>query len=659
MGRKEKMSEEHHNGSEDLGSRTYPPPEGFAKNANIQDPEVWKKAAEDYESFWESWAKELHWFKEWDRVLEWDPPFAQWFVGGKTNAAYNCLDAHVENGRADKTALIWIGDEPDQQQTYTYSELLTEVSKFANVLKNLGIGKGDTVGIYLPMILELPISMLACTRIGAVHSVVFSAFKPPQLAERLNDIGAKVLITADQAPRGGQKTPLKENSDQALEDAPSVENVIVVKRTGDKVTMQDGRDHYWDQLIDGASDECPAEEMDAEDPLYVLYSSGSTGKPKGIQHTIGGYLTQLKATHTWTLDHKEDDIFWCTADIGWVTGHSHTVYAPLVCGGTTLVFEGTPSYPENDRWFQIIEDQKVTVLYTAPTAIRAFMKVGTGPLEGHDLSSLRLLGTAGEPINPKAWVWFHENVGGGRCPVVDTWWQTETGTIMITPLPGITTAVPGSACYPFPGIFVGLWDEENKEFIEGYPASGALTINKPWPAMLRTLWQDPERYKEEYFSKIDEETYYVEDGAKRDETGCYTITGRIDDVMNVSGHRISTVEIENVLVGHEGIAEAAVIGKSHEQKGEVPVGFVILESDQEYSDELMEELRERVGEEAGATSKPEQVLAVEDLPKTQSGKIMRRLLENIAEGEELGDTSTLSDPSVAETIQQQAQEQMT
>src|SRR5215208_1856505 len=641
------MSEEHHNGSEDLGSRTYPPPEGFAKNANIQDPEVWKKAAEDYESFWESWAKELHWFKEWDRVLEWDPPFAQWFVGGKTNAAYNCLDAHVENGRADKTALIWIGDEPDQQQTYTYSELLTEVSKFANVLKNLGIGKGDTVGIYLPMIPELPISMLACTRIGAVHSVVFSAFKPPQLAERLNDIGAKVLITADQAPRGGQKTPLKENSDQALEDAPSVENVIVVKRTGDEVTMQDGRDHYWDQLIDGASDECPAEEMDAEDPLYVLYSSGSTGKPKGIQHTIGGYLTQLKATHTWTLDHKEDDIFWCTADIGWVTGHSHTVYAPLVCGGTTLVFEGTPSYPENDRWFQIIEDQKVTVLYTAPTAIRAFMKVGTGPLEGHDLSSLRLLGTAGEPINPKAWVWFHENVGRGRCPVVDTWWQTETGTIMITPLPGITTAVPGSACYPFPGIFPGLWDEENKEFIEDYPASGALTISKPWPSMLRTLWQDPERYRKEYFSDVD------------DETGFYTRTGRIDDVMSFSGHRISTVEIENVLVRNEGIAKAAVIGKSHEQKGEVPVGFVILESDEEYSDELMEELRERVGEEAGATSKPEQVLAVEDLPKTQSGKIMRRLLENIAEGEELGDTSTLSDPSVAETIQQQAQEQMT
>ena len=652
------MSEEQNGQSgEELAERVYDPPEEFAQKANCQDPEVWDKAAEDFEGFWESWAKELHWFKEWDQVLDWDPPFVQWFKGGKINAAYNCLDYQIEQGKGDKQALIWIGDEPGDQRTFTYNELLAEVNKFANVLKDLGVQKGDGVAIYLSMVPELPIAMLACARIGAPHSVVFSAFQPGQLAERINDIEAKVLVTADNPPRGGQKTPLKENADEALQDTTSVENVVVVRRTGDEVPMQDGRDQYWDELMENASDECDAEELDAEDMLYVLYSSGSTGKPKGIEHHIGGYLTQLYATMMWVMDIKDDDIFWCTADIGWVTGHSYIVYGPLSCGATTVQFEGTPSYPENDRLWQIIEDQKITHLYTAPTSIRALMKVGTEPIEKHDISSLRLLGTVGEPINPKAWVWYYENIGKERCPIVDTWWQTETGATMIAPLPGITKLKPGSATKPFPGIFPGLWDEENEEFIEG-AGSGALTINKPWPAQLRTLYKDPDRYKDEYFSEISDEIYYVEDGAKRDEDGYYTITGRIDDVLNVSGHRLSTVEIENALVGHEGVAEAAVIGRDDEDKGQAPIAFVILQGDQEYSEEYEKELIDAVAQKAGKISRPDRVFAVEDLPKTNSGKIMRRLLQNIAQGEELGDTSTLADPSVADTIQEQTQEQM-
>jgi acetyl-CoA synthetase len=641
------------------GVETYAPPEEFARNANIQDPEIWKKAGEDPEGFWESWAEELHWFQKWDQVLDWsNPPFVQWFVGGKINAAYNCLDVHVENGRADKTALIWQGDEPDQQRTFTYSELLAEVNKCANMLKSFGLEKGDAVNIYLPMIPELPISMLACARLGIIHSVVFSAFQPGQLAERINDVQGRLLITADMAPRGGQKTPLKENSDEALQDTESVENVVVVRRTGDDVPWTDGRDHYWDEVVDNQSDECPAEETDAEDPLYVLYSSGSTGKPKGIQHNIGGHLVQLKATFMWVMDYKEDDIWWCTADIGWVTGHSYLVYAPLLCGATTLQFEGTPTYPDSDRWFQVIEEWGVTGLYAAPTAIRALQAAGADEvIRDHDISSLRILGSVGEPINPKAWRWYYENIGQSRCPIVDTWWQTETGAIMSSNLPGINNMVPGSTTYPFPGIEFGLYDSEEQQFLE-CPASGELIIPRPWPAQLRTLWQDPDRYKDEYFSEVDEQTYYVEDGANCDETGSYTITGRIDDVLNVSGHRLSTVEIENALQGHEGVAEAAVIGREHETKGEEPVGFVILESGQEWSDEYEEELIEHVGQEAGNISKPGRVLNVQELPKTQSGKIMRRILENIAEGEELGDTSTLADPSSAERIEEQVQEQM-
>jgi len=644
------MSEEQSN--EALANCTYEPPEEFVQKANVNDPSVYDKPKEDYEGFWAECARDLHWFKEWDQVLKWEPPFAQWFVGGKLNVAYNCLDYQIEQGKGDKTALIWEGDDPDQQKSYTYSELLTEVNEFANVLKDLGIRKGDRVGIYLPMIPELAIAMLACARIGAPHSVVFSAFSAASLRDRLNDAEAKVLVTTDEAPRGGNINPLKQNADRALEDSPSVQSVVVVARTGGEVPMDDGRDRYWHELTDGASAECPAEEMDSEDMLYILYSSGSTGKPKGIVHTTGGYLTHVKVTNKWVHDLKDDDVYWCTADVGWVTGHSYLVYGPLANGGTTLMFEGTPTYPENDRWFDIIEKHKVTVLYTAPTAIRAFIKVGTEPIEKHDLSSLRLLGTVGEPINPWAWVWYDENVGGGRCPIVDTWWQTETGGIMISPLPGITTTKPGSATFPLPGIEAGLYDDEGNE-IEG-AGTGNLVIKKPWPGMLRTLYKDPDRYQETYWAKYGD-VYFAGDGAKRDEDGYFTITGRVDDVMNVSGHRISTAEVESALVAHPAVAEAAVVGKHDEYKGQAIFAYVILEGGHESSEELMQELRNQVREEIGPTARPEQVVAVDDLPKTRSGKIMRRILKRIAEGQDdLGDTSTLADPTVVDTLQEQA-----
>jgi acetyl-CoA synthetase len=645
------MSEEQQN-DEALANRTYEPPEEFVEKANVNDSSVYDRARQDYQGFWAECARDLHWFKEWDEVLDWEPPFAQWFVGGKLNVAYNCLDHQIEGGKGDKTALIWEGDEPDQQKSYTYSELLAEVNKFANVLKDLGVRKGDRVGIYLPMIPELPISMLACARIGAPHSVVFSAFSAASLRDRLNDAEARVLVTADEAPRGGNVNSLKQNVDRALEDSPSVQSVVVVERTGGDVPMTDGRDRYWDELMDGASDECPAEEMDSEDMLFILYSSGSTGKPKGIVHTTAGYLTHVKVTTKWVHDLKDDDVYWCTADVGWVTGHSYLVYGPLSNGGTTLMFEGTPSYPESDRWFDIIERHKVTILYTAPTAIRAFIKIGTGPIEKHDLSSLRLLGTVGEPINPWAWAWYGENVGGGRCPIVDTWWQTETGGIMITPLPGITATKPGSATFPFPGMEAGIYDDEGNE-IEG-AGVGNLVIKKPWPGMLRTLYKDPERYRETYWEKYGD-VYFAGDGAKRDEDGYYTITGRVDDVMNVSGHRISTAEVESALVAHPAVAEAAVVGRHDEYKGQAIFAYVILEEGRESSEELMQELRNQVREEIGPTARPDQVVAVDDLPKTRSGKIMRRILKSIAEGQDdLGDTTTLADPTVVDTLQEQA-----
>ena len=639
--------------AEDTQVRTYEPPEEFAREANVNDASVYEEAAKDYEEFWAERARELHWFEEWDQVLDWDPPEAQWFVGGKINASYNCLDYQIEQGRGDKTAILWEGDEPGDTRTYTYSELATEVRKFANVLKGLGVEKGDPVSIYLPMIPELPIAMLACARIGAPHSVVFGAFSADALRDRINDCESRVLVTADAAPRGGKKTPLKENADEALEDTPSVESVVVVKRTGDDVNFVEDRDTWWDEAMSDADDECPAEETDAEDLLYILYSSGSTGKPKGIVHTTGGYLTHVNVTTKWVMDLKDDDIYWCTADIGWVTGHSYIVYGPLSSGATSLIFEGTPSYPDSDRWWQIVEDHKVNILYTAPTAIRAFMKGGTEALEKHDLSSLRLLGTVGEPINPRAWEWYHENVGGGSCPIVDTWWQTETGGIMITPLPGITTTKPGSATRPFPGIFATLYDEEGNE-IEG-EGQGNLVVERPWPGMLRTLYKDPERYRDTYWDKYGD-VYFAGDGARRDEDGYFWITGRVDDVMNVSGHRISTAEVESALVGHKTVAEAAVIGRQDEDKGQAIVAYVILEGDKEGSDDLIQELNQQVRKAIGPHARPEEIIFTPELPKTRSGKIMRRILRGVAEGEDdLGDTSTLADPSVVDDLKEARQ----
>ena len=647
---KEEMSAEQDSGQE--AARTFEPPEEFASRANVSDPSVYEKAEQDFEGFWGGFADELHWFKKYDRVLDWDPPEAKWFVGGKLNVSYNCLDYQIEQGRGDKNAIVWEGDEPGDGKTFTYSELKAEVEKFANVLKSLGVEKGDRVAIYLPMIPELPISMLACARIGAPHSVVFGAFSAGSLRDRINDAEAKVLVTADAAPRGGKKTVLKENADEALEDTPSIQNVVVVRRTGDDVNMTEGRDSYWDELVAEAEAECPAEELDSEDLLYILYSSGSTGKPKGIVHTTGGYLTHVKATSKWVLDLKDEDVYWCTADVGWVTGHSYLVYGPLSNGATSLMFEGTPTYPEGDRFWDIVERHEVSIMYTAPTVIRAFMKTGTANLEKHDLSSLRLLGTVGEPINPRAWEWYYDNVGGGRCPVVDTWWQTETGGIMIAPLPGITTAKPGSATFPFPGVFAGLYDEEGNE-IEG-EGSGNLVIKRPWPGMLRTLYKDPERYRETYWEKYGD-VYFAGDGARRDAEGYYTITGRVDDVMNISGHRISTAEVESALVGHESVAESAVVGRNDEDKGQAIVAYVILRGDKEESDELKQELNDQVRKAIGPIARPDEIIFTPDLPKTRSGKIMRRILRGVAEGQEdLGDTSTLADPSVVDDLQQKA-----
>ena len=639
-------------GSGQATARTFEPPEEFVSQANVSDPSVYDEAEKDFEGFWGRFADELHWFEKYDRVLDWDPPEAKWFVGGKLNVSYNCLDYQIEQGRGDKNAIVWEGDEPGDGRTFTYSELKAEVEKFANVLKSLGVRKGDRVAIYLPMIPELPIAMLACARVGAPHSVVFGAFSAGSLRDRINDAEATVLVTADAAPRGGKKTVLKENADEALEDAPSIQNVVVVRRTGDDVNMTEGRDSYWDDLVSEVDTECPAEEMDSEDLLYILYSSGSTGKPKGIVHTTGGYLTQVKATSKWVLDIKDDDIYWCTADVGWVTGHSYLVYGPLSNGATSLMFEGTPTYPEGDRFWDIVERHKVSIMYTAPTVIRAFMKTGTENLEKHDLSSLRLLGTVGEPINPRAWEWYYDNVGGGRCPIVDTWWQTETGGIMITSLPGITTAKPGSATFPFPGISVGLYDEEGNE-LEG-ENSGNLVIKRPWPGMLRTLYKDPERYRETYWEKYGD-VYFAGDGARRDAEGYYTITGRVDDVMNISGHRISTAEVESALVGHESVAESAVVGRNDEDKGQAIVAYVILRGDKEGSEELKQELNAQVRKAIGPIARPDQIIFTPDLPKTRSGKIMRRILRGVAEGQEdLGDTSTLADPSVVDDLQQKA-----
>ncbi len=625
-------------------SRRFPPPEAFRAAAVVSDEGIFERAAADPEAFWEEWAGELHWFRTWDRVLEWNPPHARWFDGGRLNAAYNCLDRHLDGPRRNKAALIWEG-EPGDTRTLTYWDLHREVSKFANVLKGLGVARGDRVAIYLPMVPEAAIAMLACARIGAPHSVVFGGFSPEALADRINDAGARVVITADGGYRRGSIVPLKANTDRAVEHCPGVEHVVVVARgfgisREAGVTMKQGRDRWYHELMAEQSAVCPAEEMESEDLLFILYTSGTTGRPKGVVHTTGGYMTQVQATTRCVFDLKEEDVYWCTADVGWVTGHSYIVYGPLANGATVLMYEGAPDWPERGRFWQICEKYGVTIFYTAPTAIRAFMKWGRSFPDAHDLSRLRLLGSVGEPINPEAWSWYNDVIGGGRCPIVDTWWQTETGGIMITPLPGITTTTPGSATRPFPGIEAKLLDNSGQEVKAGY-----LAITRPWPSMLRTIYGDDERYRSTYWSRWDG-IYFPGDGAKEDEDGYLWILGRVDDVLNVAGHRIGSAEVESALVDHPAVAEAAVVGKAHELKGQAVAAFVTLREGHPSSDELIQDLKDHVVEKIGAIARPDTILFSADLPKTRSGKIMRRLLKDIAEGRALGDTTTLADPAV-------------
>ena len=637
--------------------RKFPPAAEFRRAAVVNDPNVYENAARDPEAFWAQKANELHWFKPWKTICEWKPPHAKWFVGGKLNVSYNCIDRHIDTPRRNKAALIFEG-EPGDRRTLTYWDLYIEVQKFANVMKKLGIKRGDRVAIYLPLIPEAAIAMLACTRIGAIHSVVFGGFSPESLRDRINDSKCKLLITADGGYRRGQVIPLKRNSDKALEECPSIENVIVVLRRpgagGDEAfaEMQEGRDHWWHRLMQHASPRCEPEEMDAEDVLFILYTSGTTGKPKGIVHTTGGYLTAVTYTTKTVFDLREHDVFWCTADIGWVTGHSYVVYGPLANGATALMYEGAPDWPDKDRFWELCERHGVTVFYTAPTAIRAFMKWGDKYPARHDLSRLRLLGSVGEPINPEAWMWYHAQIGKGRCPIVDTWWQTETGAIVISPLPGLVDTKPGSATIPLPGFSAALLDAKANEIQIG---GGLLALTRPFPSMLRTIWGDDDRYVQTYFSKWPgrKDLYFPGDGAKRDDDGYYWILGRVDDVLNVAGHRIGTMEVESALVEHPAVAEAAVVGKTHELKGQALAAFVTLREGRTPSTALRDELREFVAEKIGAIAKPDDVLFSADLPKTRSGKIMRRLLRDIAEGRALGDTTTLADPNVVSALKEQ------
>lgn len=630
-------------------NRRFSPSEDFRTRAVVSDLEIYERARTDRESYWVEWAEQLDWFRRWDSVLEWQPPHAKWFVGGKLNVAYNCLDRHLNSSRSDQAALIWEG-EPGDTKTYTYAQLHDAVCRFSNALKNLGVTRGDRVTIYLPMIPEAAIAMLACVRIGAIHSVVFGGFSPESLADRNNDAQAKVLITADGGWRRGGIVPLKSNADEALLNSPTVEKVVVVQRGGEltekvDAEMLEGRDHWYHDLMDQNSADCPAEEMDAEDVLFILYTSGTTGKPKGVVHTTGGYLTQVAATTKVVFDLQDDDVYWCTADVGWITGHSYIVYGPLANGARVFMYEGAPDTPDRGRFWELCEKHAVTVFYTAPTAIRTFMRWGDDWPAEYDLSKLRLLGTVGEPINPEAWIWYHEKIGGSSCPIVDTWWQTETGSIMITPLPGITETKPGTATSPFPGIEATILNEAGEVTSAGY-----LAITSPWPSMLRTIWGDDQRFQETYWSKWDG-IYFPGDGAKRDEDGYYWILGRVDDVLNVAGHRIGTMEVESALVDHPAVAEAAVVGKSHEIKGQSIAAFVTLKEGNSGTDELLAEVREHVGYKIGAIAKPETVIFTADLPKTRSGKIMRRLLRDIAEGQAVGDTTTLADPSVVARLQ--------
>ena len=630
--------------------RTFPPPPDFAKNANAGDPAIYARAAEDPEGFWAEQAGLLEWTTPWHTILEWELPFAKWFVGGKLNVSVNCLDRHVAAGGGDKIAYHFEG-EPGDRKALTYSELLEQVCKFGNALRGLGIKKGDRVAIYMPMIPELPIAMLACARIGAVHSVVFGGFSSDALAGRIQDAEARLLITADGGWRRGAKVPLKENADDAAGRCMMIEHVIVVTRTGDDVPMTNGRDLRYEDLVAEQPSECEPEQMDSEDLLFTLYTSGTTAKPKGIVHTTAGYLTGVTATHRLIFDIKDDDVYWCAADIGWVTGHSYIVYGPLANHTTGILYEGAPDFPEKDRFWSIIEHYRATILYTAPTAIRAFMRWGEEYPAKHDLSSLRLLGSVGEPINPEAWMWYFRAIGGERCPVVDTWWQTETGAIMITPLPGITTLKPGSATKPFPGVFPEIVDDAGATVGPG--GGGYLTITKPWPSMLRGIWGDPERYKDTYWSKFPGR-YFAGDGCRVDEDGDFWFMGRVDDVMNVAGHRISTTEVESALVDHPSVAEAAVVGKNDAQTGQAIFAYVILRGSTEPTTELGDELREHVAEKIGKLARPKQIVFTPELPKTRSGKIMRRLLRDVAEERTLGDVTTLADPAIVEEIKSRA-----
>jgi acetyl-CoA synthetase len=632
--------------------QTFPPPPEFAAQANASDPGIYERADADPETWWASWAEKLEWMEPWSQVLDWsDAPFAKWFVGGRLNASANCLDRHVAAGRGERVAYFWEGEDGTRREV-TYADLLEETQRFANVLKGLGVARGDVVGIYMPMVPEAVVAMLACARIGAIHNVVFGGFSAESVRERMEISEAKVLITADATLRRGEPTPMKPAVDEILPQLPKMEHVVVVDRCGTDPPMSEGRDILWQEAVGEADPECAPEPLDAEDPLYILYTSGSTAKPKGILHTTGGYLTGVSATHKLVFDLKDEDVYWCAADIGWVTGHSYIVYGPLANGATSILYEGAPNYPSEDRWWEIVERYRATILYTAPTAIRACMKWGPEHPAAHDLSSLRLLGSVGEPINPRAWLWYREHIGGGRCPIVDTWWQTETGAIMITPLPGLTTTKPGSATVPFPGIEAKILDSRGEEITEG---GGNLVLTRPWPSMARTLYQEPERFIETYWERYGREVYLVGDAARRDEDGYFWIVGRIDDVINVSGHRLSTMEIESAIVSHPKVAEAAVIGQPDETTGQAIVAFVTPEGSAEAADGLEAELREHVAKKIGKLARPKRIYLADDLPKTRSGKIMRRLLRDIAAGEELGDVTTLRDPGVVEQLKEQVE----
>ncbi len=645
-----KNKKQHKNSSKTIDTllienRKFKPKDSFKKQANVRNADIYKTARKNPVKFWEKMASELVWKKKWEKGLIWKAPDARWFDGGKLNVTESCLDQHITNGNRNKAALIWEG-EPGDKRTFTYYDIYRDVNKFANALKSLGVKKGDRVAIYLPMIPEIMISMLACARIGAIHSVVFGGFSPESLKDRINDSQVKLLITADGGYRKGQVIPLKHDADVALADCPSIEHVVVVNRGGFLLRFKEGRDHWYHELLEKADSFCKPTYMDSEDPLFILYTSGTTGKPKGIMHTCGGYLTGVYATTKYVFDLKNDDVFWCTADCGWVTGHSYIVYGPMANGATQVMYEGTPNYPDKNRFWKIVEEHGVSVFYTAPTAIRTFMYWGREYPDGCDLSSLRLLGTVGEPINPEAWIWYNEVIGHKNCPIVDTWWQTETGHILITPLPGLTTTKPGSATFAFPGIEAAILDENGNEIKNG---GGFLAIKTPWPGMLRGIWGDRERYVETYWTKW-KDIYFPGDGAKIDSEKYLWILGRVDDVINISGHRISTMEVESALVEHESVTEAAVVGSPHKIKGECMVAFVTTLKSKKSESELAKILTDFVSHKIGAIARPEKIIFTPDLPKTRSGKIMRRLLKDIASGKVLGDTTTLADPNVLSKI---------